>query len=245
MILECLHCAILSDDVRNRKDVYKGCGRDLLCLVCYKKRNRIPCGRCSFGFFSCRARVCAGVGGVFSVGVSCARVTCWSFYTARRKQQKKFTKDGIPTTAMACSYKLATTLIIISFRRQSEFQGADNPTSSNFAADPLYPAVSHCIQLYPVSVHISSCIVTVSSCIQLYLTVSVSHRLEHGIWKKKKKKTAPGEGSHSPLSPLSPLSPHSPLTLSPLAHIAHLAHLALSPLSPTHSHSRLSPLSLT
>jgi len=26
--------------------------------------------------FSCRARVCAGVGGVFSVGVSCVRVTC-------------------------------------------------------------------------------------------------------------------------------------------------------------------------
>ena len=25
---------------------------------------------------SCRARVCAGVGGVFSVGVSCVRVTC-------------------------------------------------------------------------------------------------------------------------------------------------------------------------
>jgi len=32
------------------------------------------------GVSSRRARVCAGVGGVFSVGVSCVRVTCWSFY---------------------------------------------------------------------------------------------------------------------------------------------------------------------
>ena len=32
------------------------------------------------GVSSCRARVCAGVGGVFSVGVSCVRATCWSFY---------------------------------------------------------------------------------------------------------------------------------------------------------------------
>jgi len=50
------------------------------------------------------------------------------------------------------------------------------PVSSHFAADPLDPAVSHCIQLYPY----------VSSCIQLYLlypAVShVSHRLENGIW---------------------------------------------------------------
>ena len=38
-------------------------------------------------------------------------------------------------------------------------------TSSNFAAGPLYPAVSHCIQLYPY----------VSSCIQLY--PAVSHRI--------------------------------------------------------------------
>jgi len=29
-----------------------------------------------FVWGSCRARVCAGVGGVFSVGVSCVRVTC-------------------------------------------------------------------------------------------------------------------------------------------------------------------------
>jgi len=29
-----------------------------------------------FVWRSCRARVCAGVGGVFSVGVSCVRVTC-------------------------------------------------------------------------------------------------------------------------------------------------------------------------
>jgi len=33
-----------------------------------------------FVWGSCRARVCAGVGGVFSVGVSCVRVTCWLFY---------------------------------------------------------------------------------------------------------------------------------------------------------------------
>jgi len=29
-----------------------------------------------FVWRSCRARVCAGVGGVFSVGVSCVRVAC-------------------------------------------------------------------------------------------------------------------------------------------------------------------------
>jgi len=29
-----------------------------------------------FVWRSCRARVCAGVGGVFSVGVSCVCVTC-------------------------------------------------------------------------------------------------------------------------------------------------------------------------
>ena len=34
-----------------------------------------------FVWRSCRARVCAGVGGVFSVGVSHVRVTCWLFYT--------------------------------------------------------------------------------------------------------------------------------------------------------------------
>ena len=44
--------------------------------------------------------------------------------------------------------------------------------SIHFAADPLYPAVSHCIQLYPY----------VSSCIPLYLTVS--HRLKNGTWPK-------------------------------------------------------------
>jgi len=32
------------------------------------------CERCSFGGLV--VRVCAGVGGVFSVGVSCVRVTC-------------------------------------------------------------------------------------------------------------------------------------------------------------------------
>jgi len=37
--------------------------------------------------------------------------------------------------------------------------------SSNFAADPLYPAVSHCTQLY----------LYVSSCIQLY--PALSHRI--------------------------------------------------------------------
>ena len=36
------------------------------------------CGRCSFGGLV--VRVCAGVGGVFSVGVSCVRVTCWLFH---------------------------------------------------------------------------------------------------------------------------------------------------------------------
>ena len=44
--------------------------------------------------------------------------------------------------------------------------------SSHFAPNPLYPAVSHCIQLYPY----------VSSCIWLY--PAVSHRLENGIWPK-------------------------------------------------------------
>ena len=49
------------------------------------------------------------------------------------------------------------------------------PVFSHFAADPLYPAVSHCIQLYPY----------VSSCIQLYLLYRiVSHRLENGIGPK-------------------------------------------------------------
>jgi len=33
-----------------------------------------------FVWGSCRARVCAGVGGVVSVGVSCVRVTCWLLY---------------------------------------------------------------------------------------------------------------------------------------------------------------------
>jgi len=44
--------------------------------------------------------------------------------------------------------------------------------SIHFAADPQYPAVSSCIRTYLAK----------SSCIPLYLTVS--HRLENGIWPK-------------------------------------------------------------
>jgi len=47
------------------------------------------------------------------------------------------------------------------------------------AADLLYPAVSHCIQLYP---YVSSSIYLAVCCIPKYLTVS--HRLENGIWPK-------------------------------------------------------------
>jgi len=59
--------------------------------------------------------------------------------------------------------------------------------SSHVAADPLYPAVSHCIQLY-----VSSC----TCCIPLYLTIS--HRLENGIWPIY----TPGEGSQRHVGPL-------------------------------------------
>jgi len=41
---------------------------------------------------------------------------------------------------------------------------------SHFAADPLYPAVSHCIQLYPYA----------SSCIQLYLLYPAALRTGYG-----------------------------------------------------------------
>ena len=41
MVLECCHCAIVSLDVQNRKDVKQGRGRDPVCAACYKIRNRI------------------------------------------------------------------------------------------------------------------------------------------------------------------------------------------------------------
>ena len=41
MVLECCHCAIVSLDVQNRKDVKQGRGRDPVCTACYKIRNRI------------------------------------------------------------------------------------------------------------------------------------------------------------------------------------------------------------
>ena len=55
--------------------------------------------------------------------------------------------------------------------------------SSHFAADPRYPAVSHCIQLYPY----------ISSCIQLCLLYpAVSHRISPS--RKRDMEYTPGEG---------------------------------------------------
>jgi hypothetical protein len=41
MVLQCCHCAFVSDDVKNRKDVKQGSGRDPVCAACYSIRNRI------------------------------------------------------------------------------------------------------------------------------------------------------------------------------------------------------------
>ena len=54
---------------------------------------------------------------------------------------------------------------------------------ASFAADPLYPIVSHCFQLYPY----------VSSCIQLY--PAVSHRVSPPRKRDMTKNTLPGRAT--------------------------------------------------
>jgi len=65
-----------------------------------------------FVWGSCRARVCAGVGGVFSVGVSCVRVTSWLFYMyLYRYRHTEYAERGRNTVFyvfLACFVKTLT-----------------------------------------------------------------------------------------------------------------------------------------
>jgi len=89
--------------------------------ILFSGQRSVKCLWEVFVLGSCRARVCAGVGGVFSVGVSCVRVTCWLFYRSKISRPHAHAHDS--RTNHSHQHRAsngATTLNSISRRRRPQ-----------------------------------------------------------------------------------------------------------------------------